>query len=206
MHGEFTTGYYSWSTGIYAQGDYSLDVFTTDYRGAEASIIVTRDFGAAKFGASLGALMIEDQNIYFSAGLIGMAQLGGGTYLQGEIGAYTDGEDGQFFADNTYFAQVRLDHEITSEWDVYAKYGRVQNDTFEVDRGLVGVTYSATGSPWMLSGGVGAYRVDGTVYPAINAEFKFAFGGETLPQPISGLAARPFDKFEIFEFSTHTLD
>ena len=202
IHGDYTVGLYSWSHSIYAQTDYSLDIFHTDLEAANWSLIVTRDFGDYKLGGFIGALMAKDTEIHFSAGATGMFQLGDNTIIQGEVGALTNGRDGAFFINNLYFGQVRMDYDISDTYGVYAKYSRIQiEDTPGIDRGVVGVTYTQPNSPWILNGGVGAFRDSLGYHPLLSAEFKYEFGGDALPQQPSKLAGTYFDKFEIFDFN-----
>ncbi len=201
LHGDYTVGLYSWSTQIYAQTDYSVDIFHTNTRGLNWSLIVTKDFGAVKAGGFVGALMLEDQNIQFSAGATAMAQFGNGVTAQAEIGALTDGEDGAFFADNAYFGQIRLDYAINDTFGVYAKYGAISYEGLEQARGLVGVTYDDASSPWEMTGGVGVFNNDGSYSPLISTELRYVFGGDPLPQTPTSLVATPFDKFEFFDFN-----
>ena len=202
MHGDYSVGLYSWSTSIYAQTDFSVDIFQTDVQALNWSLIVTRDFGTYKLGGLVGALMSEDAEIFFSAGVTGMFQLGTGTFLQGEIGALTNGRDGEFFQNNLYFGQIRVDYELNDTYGVYAKYSHAQiEDAPGIDRGVIGITYSDNNSPWMLNAGVGAFHDVTGFQPLLSAEFKYEFGGDTLPQQPSKLAGTYFDKFEIFDFN-----
>lgn len=201
LHGDYTIGLYSWSHSLYFQTDYSVDIFHTELQATNWSLIVTKDFGSFKLGGFVGAFMQNDTDIHFSGGLTGMAQLGSNTIVQGEIGALTNGEDSGFFINNVYFGHVRVDYAISDEYGVYAKYSRLQDGGGEVDRGIVGITYSEANSPWILNGGVGAFRDEDGYHPLINAEFKYEFGGDALPQQPSKLAGTYFDKFEFFDFN-----
>ena len=201
LHGEYTVGLYSWSHSIFAQTDYSVDIFHTELEAVNWSLIVTRDFGEYKIGGFVGAFMQTDTDIHFSAGATAMLQLGSDAIVQGEIGALTNGRDNAIFINNIYFGQIRVDYDISETYGVYAKYSRLQRDTFFVNRGVLGITYSQPNSPWILNGGIGAFHDSQGYYPLLSAEFKYEFGGDPLPQQLNKLSRTYFDKFEIFDFN-----
>ncbi len=201
LHGDYMVNLYSWSTSLYFQTDYTVDIFHTDVSGVNWSLITTKDFGTVKAGGYIGALMLRDSNILFAGGAIGMVQLGSHSFLQGEIGALTDGEDNYIFADNVYYGQVRVDHDLNDQMGIYAKYSATQSTAGTIGRGLLGVTYTPTASPWHFTGGVGAFQFQGELSPLLSLEFKYSLGGDELPQTPSALASRPFDRFDFFDFN-----
>lgn len=199
IHGDYSIGFYSPSTDFFAQADQSVDIFqTTEYR-LNASLAAGHTMENSKIGLFLGAISIENRNIVFQGGIVGMYELTPNLLLQGEAGVLTSGVDGALFQNNIPFYQAKLEYEIDDTHSIFTKVSKFGTGSFYHARGVIGLEQYLANSNWEFTFAAGAQDYNGRVFPVLRSEIKYSFGGGA-PDSIRPVAGRMFDKFDPLEY------
>lgn len=199
VHGDYSIGFYSPSTEFYAQADQSVDIFHTDEYRLNASLIAGHTMTNSKFGVFLGAIGIENRNIIFQGGIVGMYELAPSVFIQAEAGVLTSGADGALFQNNIPFYQSKIEYEVNDTLAAFTKVSRFGSGDFYHARAVVGLERDLPNSNWEFTVAGGAQDYNGRIFPVLRGEMKYSFGGGA-PDSIRPIAGHMFDKFDPLEY------
>ncbi len=199
VHGDFTIGWASMDTSIYAQTDGSADFFNIDTATWNGSFILTHVAAHSKYGGFVGGISKPGYDLMGHAGLIGMTEVGSNGHLEGEAGLLTSLQDGEIFADSTFYAASKYSHTLNNTLSAFGSAAFMGREEYSYARALVGFERIVLDGQAVANFAIGGTAYNGEFFPSARAEVKWHFNADT-PAEMTPIMGRLFDKFEPLEF------